>query len=58
MSDSPTSSDFVNGFDDEIESAVNFSNNFYAEISSTNSFNLNDNFSISLWFKILIMIFL
>ena len=43
--------DFENGFDDETESAVNFSNNFYAEISSSNSLNLSDNFSISLWFK-------
>ncbi|MDP7037190.1 MAG: Ig-like domain-containing protein, partial [Candidatus Marinimicrobia bacterium] len=45
------SSDLENGFDDETEGAVNFSNNFYAEISTTNSFNLSDNFSISLWFK-------
>ena len=33
------------------KSAINFSNNFYAEIPNSNSFNLSDNFSISLWFK-------
>ena len=48
---SPTSPDFLNGFDDEIESAVNFSNAFYTEIPNSNSLNLSDNFSISLWFK-------
>ncbi|MEC8395174.1 MAG: LamG domain-containing protein, partial [SAR324 cluster bacterium] len=29
----------------------NFSNNFYAVIPNSNSLNLSDNFSISLWFK-------
>ena len=48
---SPTSTDLENGFDDETESAVNFSNNLYAEIPNSNSFTLSDNFSISLWFK-------
>jgi hypothetical protein len=46
---SPATSDLDTGYDDKLKGSINFSNNIYAEISP--SFNLTDNFSISLWFK-------